>query len=79
MSDDVNPSMEALLEQLDLSDLFEDDDSDKDQVNFWIPAEYKLRFKKIQSMSKKKFGQKVQNLIMMLIDKVDPKSHSEIS
>lgn len=39
-------------------------------VNIWIPEEYREKFQELQNRSKRRFGKKVQEMVIKAIDKV---------
>lgn len=39
-------------------------------VNIWLPEQYKDRFKDLQVRSNRRFGKKIQELVIKAIDKV---------
>lgn len=71
MDDHFQNKLEALVETIDLKDIYENDQDDVDQINLWLPIGYKEKFVQIQKRSKKKFGKKMKELIKLLIDKAD--------
>jgi hypothetical protein len=72
--DNVKINVDALLEEVDLTKLFDDENDEKEQVNLWIPETYQARYKDLQKRSRKKFGQICQIVLMKMIDKVDPEN-----
>lgn len=39
-------------------------------VTIWLPEEYKEKFNQLQSRSKRRFGKKIQEMLIKAIDKV---------
>lgn len=66
---DIKSTADELLKDVDFSKIFEHENEDEDQVNFWIPVEYKARYQEIQALSKKKFSKLVKEMIMKCIDR----------
>lgn len=60
----------------DIESLFENPDLFKDckPLAFRFPTNYKERFDILQDKTNKRFGKKIQELIMAAIDKADPQS-----
>lgn len=42
-------------------------------IGLWVPAEYKLRFDQLQELTNKRFGKKVQELVIQAIKHLDGK------
>ena len=42
-------------------------------IGLWVPTEYKQRFDELQERTRKKFGKKIQELVMQAIDHLDGK------
>lgn len=61
--------VDDFLNEFDLSTIYEDDSIDRDQVNIWLPVEYKKKFALAQRRSKKKFGKVAREMLMGLIDR----------
>jgi diadenosine tetraphosphate (Ap4A) HIT family hydrolase len=63
-------SLDSILDDLG-TDLFSTDERPETKpVTMWIPNEYKSKYDELQEQSKKKFGKKLQELVMASIDRV---------
>lgn len=62
---------ESLVKEVNFDNLFPGEEDDEDQINFWIPAKYKIRFKALNKESKYKLGQLIKELIMKCVDQAD--------
>ena len=68
MDDNSKPDLSAIVEQVDFSDLFVDSSVETEQVNFWLPKPYKQEFNALQSETKREFGKRIKQVIMLCID-----------
>lgn len=64
-------TINEILEKFDFSKLYEDDEIDREQCNVWIPIEYKGKYARIQTASKKKFSKLLSEVVCLVIDKAD--------
>lgn len=63
---------EQIVSGVDMSKLYKDGNGDdEDQVNFWVPVEYKHKYRAIQKASNKRFSKLMKEVIMRCIDKAE--------
>lgn len=63
-------SFEDILESLDISQTGGEQPVDKKAITLWLPVDKKAKFDDLQAMSKRKFGKKLQDIVILAIDKV---------
>ena len=69
-----NTSLDALFEDLDLNRGNELSAEDRGAITLWIPKAYIEKYGEIQEKTKRRFGKKLQEMVMRSIDKLDAAS-----
>ncbi len=60
-----------IVEQVNFSEIYENEDEEKRLVGLWLSEAYKLRFDVLQRRSKKKFGRLLKDLIEICINRAE--------
>lgn len=66
-----NQSIDDIFHEFEL-EFDKDESAEKHKpVSFWIPEKSKAKYDKIQEKSRQKFGKKIRDVVVALIDRID--------
>jgi hypothetical protein len=66
----MNKKISDEIESFDLSSIQLAPTKESAHVTFWVPAEYKAKYDKIQELSRRQFGKFLRGVLMRSIDQV---------